>query len=218
MNTDELIERLTRDLTPVAPLPRPDRRALIWWVAAVVYVAALAALMKGGGVPVSGGARAWLPQVAAFVASMVAVRAAFVSVVPGHASNPVGALALAGLVWLGTLFAASGWEVSAGGIVAAEHEWTCVALIAVGGAPLMIVLAATLRHGAPLRPSATAALVALAAGTLANIGACWALPHTSNEITLAWHGGTVLILVAAGALAGRRLFRWRAAASPRGAH
>ena len=99
--------------------------------------------MSGGGLPASAGARAWVPQAAALLASLVAVRAAFASVVPGHAANPAVALVVAGLLWLGTLVAASAWEVSAAGIVAAQHEWTCVALIAGGGAPLMIVLAAT---------------------------------------------------------------------------
>jgi hypothetical protein len=73
----------------------------------------------------------------------------------------------------------------------------------------MAVLAVMLRRGAPLAPAATAALVALAVGTLANVGACWSLPHASNEITLVWHGGTVLALVLVAALAGRAVFRWR---------
>jgi hypothetical protein len=210
VKTEELIERLARDLRPVTPLPRPGRRALAWWLGGVVYVAAVAAAMTGGGLLTSGGARAWLPQAAALVASLIAVRAAFASIVPGQAANPVMSLALAGLVWFGTLFAGSAWEVSATGIAAARHEWVCVALITLGGAPLMILLGAMLRRGAPLSPSATAALVALAGGTLANVAACWSLPHASNEITLAWHGGAVLVLVAAGALAGQRLFTWGA--------
>jgi hypothetical protein len=209
MKTDELIEHLARNVTPVAPWPKPARRALVWWLGAVVYIVALAAVMTRGGLLASGEARAWLPQAAALVASLVAVHGAFVSVVPGRATSPTVALAVAGLVWLGTLFAASGWAVPAAGIVAAQHEWACVALIAIGGAPLMIVLAAGLRRGAPLSPATTAALVALAAGTLANVGACWSLPHASNESTLVWHGGAVAALVVAGALAGRRFFKWR---------
>jgi hypothetical protein len=214
MKTDELIEGLTRDLAPVLPLPRPGRRAFVWWLGAIVYVLALAALMTRGGLLADGSARAWLPQAAALVGSLVAVRAAFVSVVPGRVGNPLGALAIAGLMWLGTLFAASAWDVSMAGIAAARHEWACVALIGLGGAPLMIVLTAMLRRGAPLSPSATAALVALAGGTVANVGACWSLPHASNEITLAWHGGAVLALVVVGALAGHHLFKWRT--DPRG--
>jgi hypothetical protein len=211
MNTNELIESLARELAPVKPLAAPGRRAAVWLLAAVAYVALLAIVMRGGQFGV-GGARALLPQVAGIVASFVAARAAFAAIVPGRPAHAVGALLLAAVIWLGTLFLASTWQMPASAIVAAGHEWTCVALIVVGGAPLMWVLAAMLKRGAPLRPTSTAALAALAVGTVANVGACWSLPHGSNEITLVWHGGAVLALVLAGVLVGRLLFTWSAAA------
>jgi hypothetical protein len=208
MNTNELIERLARDLQPVTPLPQPGRRAALWLLCAVAYAGLIGFAMRRGGVhPYD--VRTWLPQLAAIAASFVAVRAAFAAVIPGRAVNGTAALLAAALLWLGALAAASTWQVPATAIAAARHEWVCVGLIVVGGAPLMVALTAMLRRGAPLHPVVTAALAALAVGTVANLAACWSLPHGSNEVTLAWHGGAVVALVLAAVLAARALFRWR---------
>jgi len=212
MNTDELIERLAKELQPVRPLPRPGIRATVWLLGAAAYVGALAVAMTAGRLPAGiGDVRMWLPLVAAFLATLLAARGAFASVVPGHAANAVGTLVLAALVWLGALVATSEWQLPAAAIASARHEWVCVAVIVGGGVPLMVLLAAMLRRGAPLKPGRTAALAAMTVGTLANVGACWSLPHASNEITLVWHGGTVLALVLVAAVAGRLVFTWRTA-------
>jgi hypothetical protein len=109
------------------------------------------------------------------------------------------------LVWLGSLIAAGGEPAS---IVGAQHEWLCVAVILVGGAPLLAVLAAMLRRGAPLNPAVTAAFAALAVGTLANVGACVSQPHADHYVTLVWHGGAILALALACVLGARLVLRW----------
>jgi hypothetical protein len=207
MNTNELIERLAKGLTPVEPLWRPGRRTLVWAVAAAAYVAVLAAVVsRGAAANPAAGAWFWWPQIAALVAAVVAARAAFASIVPG-ARGAAGWAALAAVAWLASLAATASWQ-SGGAILAGGHEWACVAFIAIGGLPLLVASAVALRRGAALRPAVTGALAALAVGALASVGACWSLPHPDNDVTLVWHGGAVLVLTALGSAAAVFVLRW----------
>jgi hypothetical protein len=209
LNTDELAEKLAREVEPAPALPRPGARARAWFLGAVVYVAVLAVAMivvpaseRGTGSPF------WFAQAAAIAASLFAAVAAFASVVPGLVSRAQIGAAAAVLIWLASLIVAPGqfdWSTAA----AASHEWLCVGFIVLGGAPLLAALAWLLRAGAPLRPATTAAFAALSVATLANVGACAALPHENGAIMLLWHGGVVVSCVALAALAGRFLFSWR---------
>ncbi len=214
MNTNDLIENLARGLEPVAPLWRPAKRAAMWLLGAVVYVGILVMGMSVVKVDSAvAGTGFWVSQIAAIVVGLLASRAAFVSVVPGLPAQARWWAMLAAVVWLGTLVAASPWQFDWATVRAANHEWLCVGVIVVGGAPLMLVLTAMLRRGAPLNPAATAALAALAVGAMANVGACLSLPHANSAITLVWHGGVVLGLAGVAALSARLIFRWSAARS-----
>jgi hypothetical protein len=207
--TDDLIEGLTGGLKPVPRLLAPGKRAAAWSLGAVLYLALLVAAMA-----LLGRAEHWpgvilVSQIAAVATGMLASAAAFASVIPGS-TNPWRAWTLlAAPVWLATLIAASPGNVDWVAVTAAPHEWLCVALILFGGAPLMIVLAAMLRRGAPLTPAATAAFAALAAASLANVAACVTLPHPNGAVTFAWHGAIVLAAVLVAAACGRRIFAWR---------
>ena len=206
MNTNELIEHLAKNATPVLPLPRPGRRAAAWVLAAAVYVAVFTALMLQPGADVSG-ARFWLPQLAAIATGICAAAAAFASVVPGYSKRAFVWPLIAVLVWAGVLLAGSAGAEPAS-ILGAQHEWLCVGLILVGGAPLLAVLTVMLRRGAPLNPALTAVFAALAVGALANVGACASQPHASDAVTLAWHGSAIAALVLACAWAARLVFSW----------
>jgi hypothetical protein len=214
VNTNDLIENLARGLEPVAPLWRPGTRAAMWLLGAVAYVGILVVGMKAvKGYSAGVGAGFWMSQIAAIVVGLLASRAAFASVVPGFRSHARGWAALAALVWLGTLVAASPWDFGWATVVGANHEWVCVGFIVIGGMPLMLVLTVMLRRGAPLNPAATAALAALAVASMANVGACLSLPHANSAITLVWHGGVVLVLAAVAAVTARLVFGWSAARS-----
>jgi hypothetical protein len=215
MNTNDLLEKLARGLTPVAPLWPPGRRGMAWSVGAAVYLGILVAITSVVGPDADGaGSGFWMSQVAAVVMGLTASRAAFASVVPGL-PNPSRVWAwLAALVWLGTLAFSSPWNFDWPTVMGAGHEWLCVGFILIGGAPLMLALTVMLRRGAPLRPATTAALAALAVGALANVGACLSLPHANSAITFAWHGGVVVAMVALAALAGHLVFRWRLGRPP----
>jgi hypothetical protein len=196
MNTNELIERLGRDLVPVKPLWRPWKRAAVWFVAAAIYVVTLAYSLSGtGALSNANGTGFLLTQVAAIVTCVLAIRAAFASVVPGYSKAVFVWPALGALFWLGTLIGAAPWQTEPTTILAARHEWWCVALIIVGGAPPLAVLALMLRRGAALTPIKTATLAAIAVGALINVAACLWRPHPNEDVALLWHGAALLALV-----------------------
>jgi hypothetical protein len=209
MNTNDLIDNLAQGVKPITPLWRPGRRAAVWCLGAAVYLGLFVAGMSAVNAHAAGaGAGFWVSQIAAVVMGLLASRAAFASVVPGLPQRSRGWAVLAALVWLGTLVAASPRDFDWTTVLAASHEWICVGVIVIGGAPLMGVLAVMLRRGAPLSPATTAAFAALAVGALANVGACLSLQHANSAITFAWHGGVVLALVAVAALTGHLVFVW----------
>jgi hypothetical protein len=203
MDTNELIRSLSSHVAPVEPLWRPGKRAVAWLAGAAVYVVALTALLANGGTPIElGSPRIWLPHVAAIAAGLLASWAAFASVIPGHSRRPAIWAAFGALVWVATVVFASRWDSDLATIVAARHESACVAVIVLGGAPPLVAMAVLLRRGAAFTPGATAALAALAAGALTNIGACFWRPHAVDDVTLVWHGGAIIALVLASAFLG----------------
>jgi hypothetical protein len=212
MNTDDLVRKLARDLEPIAPLRRPGARAGTWFVGAALYMALLAIGMGFvNGYLGGAGAAFWAVQVTAIVTSLLASAAAFSSVVPGLPSRSRGLAVIAAAVWLATLAAVSTADGDWSAFSAVTHEWWCVAFIVAAGAPLLAVLAWLLRRGAPLKPATTAAYAALSVAALANVGACVSLPHANNAVTLAWHGGVIVVCTLFAAASGRLLFPWRLA-------
>ena len=204
MNTNELIQRLSRDLAPVEPLWRPGSRAVAWLLAAAIYVVVLTALLAKSGSPLElASPRVWLPHLAAIATCLLASWAAFASVIPGHSRGPAVWAALAALVWITTVVVASQWHSDVATIVAARHEAACVAVIVLGGAPLLVAMVAMLRRGAPFTPGTTAAFAALAVGAITNIGACFWRPHAVDDVMLVWHGGAIVALVLACAVLAR---------------
>lgn len=193
MKTEELVNRLARDLAPVKPLPPPARRAAAWLGGAALYIGVFLFLTRMGGGPLTD-PKALLPQLAALATCVFAAGAAFASVVPGHSRGALLAPVIAGVIWIGMLAGGAVWSFDA--VAVARHELACVGLIVLGGAPLLAALAAMLRQGAPFRPAVTAALAAVAVGALASAGACFWRPHADGAITFVWHGGAIAVLVA----------------------
>lgn len=211
MKTDDVIERLTRNLQPVRPLRHPARRTIEWLAGTTVLLGALVA-MKAlvSGTPVFG-LSPWLAalQLTAVGTSVTAALAAFASVVPGMSRRVIVWPCVSATAWVAGLLLGTFQE---GGVTAmqagAVSEWPCVLMIAICSLPPVIVLARLLHTGAPLAPRLTMALGMLAAAAAANVGACVAQPHTSSWPLLVWHGATVLVLVSAGTLAGPRVLVW----------
>jgi hypothetical protein len=213
MKTEDLIETLAANLEPVAPLWRPAARAVVWLAGAGLYVALLTlAMAQSGAMTVGVGPFLIASQLGAVATSLLAARAAFASVVPGRAKGVLVWPVIAAVVWLGALVAGAFARPEPDPVLGADSEWVCVGVILLGGAPLLAVLVAMLRRGAPLRPSTSAALAAVAVGALANVGACFSRPHTDDAVTLVWHGGAILALTLLCIAAAPRVLTWRASA------
>jgi hypothetical protein len=211
MNTDQLIERLAERLPPVRPLRRPAVRAAVWLCGAALYLGLMTLSMTSAAdvTANSGASRFVVPQLAAIVTGILAAVAAFASVVPGYSRRVLIWPLVAGAFWVASLAIGSRGEWSQpAALLSAPREWICVAVIALGGAPLVAALSVMLRRGAAFNPAMTAALAALSVGVLANVGACVSHPHTSSSITLVWHGAAILGIVALAAASGRIVLRW----------
>jgi hypothetical protein len=211
MNTDRLIDALTSELTPEAPLNPPWMRATGWTLGALVFVAAVTLLMASPAQVVANG-RDWpflFYQCLAALTGASAAAAAFASTVPGHSSRSVRVAVIAALFWFGSLSIGAAHEWSRGGVdLAAPGELACSAMIVLGSAVPAAGLALMLRRGAPLTPRPTAAMGALAAASFTSIGACLSQPHPSDMLTAVWHGTAILLLVALAALGGNAILRW----------
>src|SRR5258708_26659071 len=85
MNTDELIDRLGRDVTVTRPLQTPGMRTAVWMVWALSYLILVAvmmfAVMSSAGVTPT--PLYLVQQSAALVTGIMAARAALASVIPG---------------------------------------------------------------------------------------------------------------------------------------
>jgi hypothetical protein len=208
MNTEDLIDDLARNLAPAPRLPSPRKRAARWLLGAAVYAAALAwlAALHVGSDGIVGDRRFWLSQAIAIFAAALAALAAFASVVPGASRRTWAAAGIALAAWIAAQIGAS-YEAAA-----AVDEWSCIALVGIGGAPLLAALAALLRRGAPLNPRLTAALGGLSVGMLVNVAACLSRPHPSAAVTLLWHGAAVAGLALVCVAGAHGVLRWRTSA------
>jgi hypothetical protein len=212
MRTDELIDRLGRDVTVVKPLSAPAVRTALWMVWAVIYLVIVAAVMfatmsAAGVTP----ARLYLfQQGAAFVTGLIAARAAFASVIPGESHRAWVLPAVAAAAWVASLLSAAALDLRSSGTLGltSESDWPCVASMTMGGVVVGLPLMWMVRRGAPLTPRATAFLGGLAALSVANIEACLTRPHAFAMTVLLWHGATIAVVATVCALMSRRWLRW----------
>jgi hypothetical protein len=212
MKTDELIDRLARDVTVTRPLQTPGMRTAVWMVWAAMYLVVVTVMMfavmsSAGVMPTP---LYLVQQSAALVTGIMAARAALASVIPG-ANDRVWVLPAIGVAtWAAALLWAGVLDLQASGTlgVTSQSDWPCVASMTVGGLLVGAPLAWMLRRGAPLTPNLTLGLAALAALSVANIEACLTRPHAFALTVLLWHGGTVAAIATLCALVGHRWLRW----------
>ena len=218
MRTDDLIDRLGRDVTVARPLPTPGMRTAVWMVWAVSYLIVVAVMMFA--VMLSAGVTPTplylVQQSAALVTGIMAARAALASVIPGANDRVWVVPAIGVATWAAALLWAGVLDLQASGTlgVTSQSDWPCVASMTVGGLLVGFPLVWMLRRGAPLTPHLTAFLAALAALSVANIEACLTRPHAFALTVLLWHGGTVAAIAALCALTGNRWLRWPEMTTP----
>jgi hypothetical protein len=213
MRTDELIEMLVHDATPVPRLPPPWRRAAVWVAISLLYISLLViASPNVARIAAIRAPRFWFEQTAALTTAITAAVAALISVVPGR-SRRVWLLPLAGLSpWIGVLVWGSihDWAARGSAGLVVYSDWPCVAAMISGALLPAIALAVMLRRGAPPMPRASAAFAGLAVGGFSSMTACLSRPspHGTTATVLVWHLGVVLLMASAGAWAGRYLREW----------
>jgi hypothetical protein len=212
MNTDDLIDHLSRDVTVAKPLPTPGMRTAVWMVWALSYLVVVTmmmfAVMSSAGVMPT--PLYVVQQSAAMVTGILAARAALASVIPGANNRAWTMPAIGAAVWGLSLVWAGVLDLQTVGTlgVTSQSDWPCVVSMTVGGLVVGAPLAWMLRRGAPLTPGLTALLAGLAALSVANIEACLTRSHAFALTVLLWHGSTVAAVAALCALTGRRWLRW----------
>jgi hypothetical protein len=206
-NTQELIDKLSKDLSPVRPLQHPAVRTATWVAVLLPYVGlviiVMGFLLKRPTAPLD--RQFVVEQLFALATGITAAMSAFISVIPGRSRSyllwPV--LPLAG--WLGALGRSC---LAAGPLNLTSHNMWCFPFVIILGTAPAIVLWVMLRRGAPLTPQVTAGLAALAAAGVGNF--CVRLIHQEDVtvMLLVWHVGGVFLLAALSSKAGRYLLKW----------
>jgi len=212
MSTESLIGKLASEAKPLQPLASPWRRALIWLVVSMPYVALIVAIsgVRGDLLSKMSEARFVIEQFAALLTGFTAAIAAFASVVPGNSRNyfflPVVPLS----VWLGSVGIGCLIDVTH----AAHHtlylhmDWLCFPGIVVVGLLPGALIVTMLRRGAPLFPVKSTALAGLAAAGLGDFGFRLFHAEDAGLTVLVWQMGTVFLLTAVAALSGKYVLNW----------
>jgi len=207
--TDNLIDALSRDLKAVTPLPQPWIRTLRWLGILIPYcIIAVLLLHFIGKLPSPlVDSQFLMEQSFAILTGITAAMAAFASTIPGRGRSYFAWPLIPLLGWLATLGQACFRNTSGG--ISLQHNLLCLPFIIILGTPPAIILWMMLRRGAPLTPSGTAALGALAAAGFGNF--CVRLVHAEDVslMLIVWHIGGIFLLTAATSAFGRFLLNWR---------
>ena len=200
-NTDQLIDRLVADASPVRRLVDPRRRAALWAAIALVCVG-LGVTFFGARLAVAGPATLipFLVRLGLLAATMwLSVVTAFRLAVPGEDQRawtrwwP--------LLLLGALIAVVAAELVLVWIVGETgsplRAWTCVRKLTVVGAVPAVAAMVLIRRAAPLDPVWTALLGLVAAGAAGALTSELACPIRMPMHVMLWH---VLPIVAYAAI------------------
>jgi hypothetical protein len=194
----------------------------MWLAISLPYVAAIV-VMKPSAIDFleKFDARFALEQTAILATALTAAIAAFASVIPGQ-NRKIYLLPFVPLaVWLASLGqgCASDWLRFGAEGLKVHPDWECApAAIFIGIIPA-VAMVVMLRRGAPLAPSVSVALGALAVAALGNFALRIFHIGDVSVMVLVWHFGVLaLISVLAGRI-GRHVLNWRlvmASAAPKG--
>lgn len=213
MNTEQLIDRLTREVPPVRRHAVGRRLAIGMVVGALVSFALI--VVTVGTRPDLGlamrGASFWMKWAYTLSLSGIAIYATARLARPDPGSLrglwliaiPVALLALVGVTEL--LRTPPGEWLS----MWLGHSWSKCPWLVLGLAmPIFIGLLWSFRRLAPTRLRAAGATAGLAAGAFAATVYCLHCPEVSAIFVLTWYSLGILLAAAFGALVGPRLLRW----------
>lgn len=202
-HTTRLIMALSEHAVPVRRLPHPGVQAMLWSVGAMLFVAALIAVVgMREDLSIRMENPTFLPLVLGLLLTgMGGALAAFMLSRPDR-SLWWSALALPGLaLWFGSVglgcardWAAMGADALPGGI-----SWTCIGSISLGSLPLGLTLAVLLRHAGAVRPTATVLMAAMAATGFAALALTGFHEVDAAFGILLWQTGTAVLVMGLGA-------------------
>jgi hypothetical protein len=204
--SDKLIAALSEAVAPVKRLPSPQVRAGKWLAFAVVVIGVLVTLHD----PRDDLAARFsepgfvVPWMASVLVAITAAVAAFQMSVPGSPRFFVLLPAVPLAVWLGTLGTGCAIELAEFGTAALGTSWECFRFILLTSGVLGVVQALMLRRAAPLEPSRTMAMGALAAAAFASAGLELFHHLQTSTMVLIWHLGTVGLVTLIALAFGRR--------------
>lgn len=211
MQTDDLIKALAKDVRTAGPSPAAALGVALvpaCVVAAIVFFAVL------GPRPDFVPSLSTIRFVLKFVATGVLVATAFLCLAalgrPGAGLRAMPALLLAPAILAAAVLGefatipSGDWGVRWIG----TNSVVCMLSIPlIGIGPLAVFLAA-LRYGAPTRPRLAGAVAGLLAGGVGAVFYAAHCPDDSPFFVATWYTIAIAVLVALGALAGRRVLRW----------
>jgi hypothetical protein len=210
VETNQLIARLAADCATVERLQAPWRRTALWLMWVGPCVAIVAVRVAGRDVMASIDMRMVVEQAAVLLTGLTAAFAAFSMVVPGRDWR-ISLLPLVPVaIWLGSLGEGCmhDWSRMGADALQLRSDWDCVPPAIALSIPCAAVMLVMLRRGAPVFPSLTLALGALASAAMVNFAL--RLIHAGDVavMVLAWHfGGTALVATLAGRF-GDQVLNW----------
>ncbi|WP_158595879.1 NrsF family protein [Oleomonas cavernae] len=216
VETDRLIEELTRQAKPVRRLSPPLRRACLWLLGAVVVIAATAAFH--GLNEAHGFHHMWaklvetklaLQILASLASGVTAIVAAFMISLPDRSPNwsllPLPALALWALsIGYGCL---TDWIERGPDGFKLGTSFGCFLTIVGTSVPLGLLLGWALRYATAFRPLETMTMGALGVAALSATGLSFYHELDATIMILLWHGGSTLIVILMTRLIGARLLQ-----------
>lgn len=204
--SEKLAAALSEGLVPVARLEPPLVRAGKWLAFAAVLVGLLVALHDPRDDLAARFAEPGfvVPWMASVLVAITAGIAAFHMSIPGSPRLLVALPAVPLAVWLGTLGTGCAIELADRGTAALGTSWECLKFIGLTSVPLAGVMAFMLRKAAPLAPSPTMAMGALAAAAFASAGLELFHHLQTSTMVLMWHLGTVATVTLVASALGKR--------------
>jgi hypothetical protein len=208
VSTDDLIDSLSRELTPVHRLRPPMVRA-VSWIALAVAVIVVLTLWRG--VRADMNARIhdpayWVQVVGALLTGVCATLAVFEISLPDRPGRWAILPVPAAIMWAtGFAYGCLGhWIALAAGAPIVEESVRCVTTIVLATIPLGLVLWLMLRQTRPLRPSGSAWLGALAVAGFADTAHLLLHAVQASLVVLAINLIPVAIIVVGGGIGGGR--------------
>ncbi len=197
MRTDELIELLASDLTPVRPLPPPWLRTLLWLgIAAAGLIGVVLVMAPRPELAERLRETRFLIELSAIaVTAILAAMAAFAISIPGsHGSLML--LPLPGaLVWLASLGdgCRQAWVADGGFGPHFALDWGCIPIMLLAMTSPALAMLAMLRRSAQVAPARSAILGALAATALGSFALKLLHVHDTSILVLTWLVASIAI-------------------------